>query len=128
MKLAEYASHDALGLAELVRRTEVSPRELAETAAEAIAAVNPALNAVIEIYDDRIAPLDAVKLGAGPFHGVPFLIKDVGPHLAGRRTEFCSRLCRGMVGEIDSNFATLLKLSGVNIIGRTNTPEFSMAS
>src|SRR5262249_56767194 len=60
--------------------------------------------------------------------GVPFLIKDVGPHLAGRRTEFCSRLCRGMTGEIDSNFATLLKASGVNIIGRTNTPEFSMAS
>lgn len=128
MKLAEYASHDALGLAALVKRQEVSPRELAETAAAAIAAINPALNAVIEVYEDRIAPLDAKTLGAGPFHGVPFLMKDVGPHLAGRRTEFCSRLCRGMVGEIDSNFATLLKASGVNIIGRTNTPEFSMAS
>jgi amidase len=128
MKLAEYASHDALGPAELVKRREVSPRELAETAAAAIAAVNPALNAVIEIYDDQIAPLDAKTLGADPFHGVPFLIKDVGPHLAGRRIEFCSRLCRGMVGEIDSNFATLLKASGVNIIGRTNTPEFSMAN
>jgi amidase len=128
MTLAEYAAKDALGLAELVQRREVSPRELAETALAAIAAVNPAINAVIEVYDDRIAPLDAATLGNGPFRGVPFLIKDVGPHLAGRRTEFCSRLCRGMVGEVDSNFATLLKASGVNIIGRTNTPEFSMAS
>jgi amidase len=128
MNLQEYAGYDALGLARLVERREVSPRELAETALEAIEAVNPKLHAVIEIYADRIAGLDAKTLGRGPFRGVPFLIKDVGPHLKGRKTEFCSRLCQGMVGEVDSNFATLLMASGVNILGRTNTPEFSMAS
>jgi len=128
MKLAEYAAYDALGLAQLVKRKEVTPRELAETAALAIEAVNPELQAVVEVYDDRVAALDAKTLGRGPFRGVPFLIKDVGPHLAGRKTEFCSRLCQGMVGEADSNFARLLKASGVNILGRTNTPEFSMAS
>jgi len=128
MNLDEYASYDALGLARLVERKEVSPRELAATALAAIEAVNPKLNAVIEIYDDRIAGLEAKTLGRGPFRGVPFLIKDVGPHLKGRKTEFCSRLCQGMTGEVDSNFATLLKASGVNILGRTNTPEFSMAS
>jgi amidase len=128
MKLDEYAAHDALGLAQLVKRREVSPRELAETAAAAIAAVNPDLGAVIEVYADRIEGLDAKTLGRGPFRGVPFLIKDVGPHLKGRKTEFCSRLCQGMLGEVDSHFATLLKTSGLNILGRSNTPEFSMAS
>ncbi len=128
MNLAEYAAHDALGLARLVERREASPRELAETALRAIEAVDPELHAVIEIYHDRIERLSARDLGSGPFRGVPFLIKDVGPHLKGRRTEFCSRLCQGMVGEVDSHFATLLKASGVNILGRTNTPEFSMAS
>ena len=128
MKLEEYAGYDALGLARLVERREVSPRDLAETALKAIEAVNPKLHAVIEIYADRIGGLDGKTLGRGPFRGVPFLIKDVGPHLKGRKTEFCSRLCQGMVGEVDSNFATLLKASGVNILGRTNTPEFSMAS
>jgi amidase len=128
MKLAEYAQYDATGLARLVERREVSPRELAETALRAIEAINPELGAVIEIYADRIDELESRSLPRGPFRGVPFLIKDVGPHLKGRRTEFCSRLCQGMVGEVDSNFATLLKASGVNIIGRTNTPEFSMAS
>ena len=98
MNLDEYASYDALGLARLVERKEVSPRELAATALQAIEAVNPKLNAVIEIYDDRIAALDAKTLGRGPFRGVPFLIKDVGPHLKGRKTEFCSRLCQGMTG------------------------------
>jgi amidase len=128
MNLAEYAAQDATGLARLVERREVSPRELAETALKAIEMVNPELGAVIEIYADRIADLDARSLPRGPFRGVPFLIKDVGPHLKGRKTEFCSRLCQGMVGEVDSNFATLLKATGLNILGRTNTPEFSMAS
>ena len=128
MNLAEYAAQDATGLARLVQRREVSPRELAATALKAIETVNPELGAVIEVYADRIADLDARSLPRGPFRGVPFLIKDVGPHLKGRKTEFCSRLCQGMVGEVDSNFATLLKATGVNILGRTNTPEFSMAS
>ena len=49
MKLAEYADHDATGLAELVAKGEVSPKELARTALSAIGAVNRDLNAVIEI-------------------------------------------------------------------------------
>lgn len=127
MKLSEYAAHDGLGLAELVARKEVSPKELSETARAAIDKLNPKLKAIVEIYEDRVG-IDGGDLGQGPFHGVPFLIKDVGPHLKGRKTEFCSRLCQGMTGEVDSNFATLLKAAGVNIMGRTNTPEFSMAS
>jgi amidase len=128
MNLAEYAAQDAIGLARLVEGRQVSPRELAACALKAIETVNPELGAVIEIYADRIADLDSRSLPRGPFRGVPFLIKDVGPHLKGRKTEFCSRLCQGMVGEVDSNFATLLKATGLNILGRTNTPEFSMAS
>lgn len=128
MKLSEYSSRDGLGLAELVTSKAVSPRELSLTASRAIDAINPQLKAVIEIYDDRIGSFDEAGLGTGPFRGVPFLIKDVGPHLKGRKTEFCSRLCQGLTGEVDSNFATLLKAAGVNILGRTNTPEFSMAS
>ncbi|MEZ5924197.1 MAG: amidase [Hyphomicrobiaceae bacterium] len=128
MKLAEYAAYDGLGLADLVGRKEVTPRELSQAARRAIDAINPKIKAVIEIYEDRIGDLDDSDLGTGPFRGVPFLIKDVGPHLKGRKTEFCSRLCQGMTGEVDSNFATLLKTAGVNILGRTNTPEFSMAS
>jgi amidase len=127
LKLAEYASLDGLGLAELVARREVSPQELARTAAEAIAAMNPALNAVVETYPDRIEGLDETRLGAGPFRGVPFLIKDVFGHEAGRKIEFGSRLCRGMVCEKDTYVAELFRASGVNIIGRTATPEFSMS-
>ena len=127
MKLAEYAGYDALGLAGLVNDKQVSARELARTAAEAIAAANPAVNAVVETYDDRIEGLDEARLGDGPFRGVPFLIKDVFGHEAGRRIEFGSRLCRGMVCEQDTHLAELLRGAGVNIIGRSAAPEYSMS-
>ena len=127
MKLAEYAGYDALGLAGLVADKQVSARELARTAADAIAAMNPAVNAVVETYDDRIEGLDDAKLGAGPFRGVPFLMKDVFGHEAGRRIEFGSRLCRGMLCQQDTHLAELLRAAGVNIIGRSAAPEYSMS-
>ena len=77
MTLSEYSKYDALGLAELIARKQISPKELAETAAEAIASINPVINAVVELYPDRIETLDEGLLGKGPFRGVPFLMKDV---------------------------------------------------
>jgi amidase len=127
MNIREYAKHDATGLAELVRKKEVTPKELALTAAQAIAKANPELNGVIETYDDRIDGLDEKTLGNGPFRGVPLLMKDVFGHEKGRRIEFGSRLCEGMVGEVDSNLVVLLRKAGVNILGRSAAPEFSMA-
>jgi amidase len=96
MNLTEYSSYDALGLAKLVADGEVTPAELAGLAAEAIAVANPEVNAVVEIYPDRIDSLDERTLGSGPFRGAPFLMKDVFGHEAGRKIEFGSRLCAGM--------------------------------
>ena len=128
MKLAEYASHDALGLAGLVARKEVTPKELAETAAKAIALAKPHIGAVVETYPDRIEGLDEKTLGNGPFRGVPFLMKDVFGHEKGRKIEFGSRLCEGMTVEAGTYFTDMLKASGVNILGRSAAPEYSMAS
>src|SRR5262245_20724312 len=127
MKLSEYASYDALGLADLVARKEVSPKELARAAARAIAAVNPAVNAVVETYADRLDDLDERTLGNGPFRGVPFLIKDFFGHEAGRIVEFGSRLCRGVVSQQDTHLYEMFKASGVNVVGRSAAPEYSMS-
>ncbi|MGE0699944.1 MAG: amidase [Hyphomicrobiaceae bacterium] len=126
LNLAEYAKPDATGLAELVRKKEVSPQELAATAMRAIEKLNPELNAVVETYPDRIDGLDEATLGNGPFRGVPFLMKDVYGHEGGRRIEFGSRLCQGMVAERDSYYCMLVKAAGLNIIGRSAAPEYSM--
>jgi amidase len=128
MKLAEYAGYDALGLAELVARKQVSPAELAGTAAVAVERIDGTLKSVVELYPDRIAGLDELTLGDGPFRGVPFLIKDVFGHEKGRRIEFGSRLCAGMTVETGTYLVDLLKAAGVNILGRSAAPEYSMSA
>lgn len=127
MNLKEYASYDGLGLAALIAKKELTPKELAQTALKAINAVDDCVNAVVETYDDRTLDLDESTLCEGPFRGVPFLIKDVGGQEKGRKIEFGSRLCEGMVAEFDTNYYKLAKASGLNVIGRSNTPEFSIA-
>ena len=127
MTLTEYAAYDALGLADLVAKKQVSAKELAQTAAIAIDAINPVVNAVIETYADRIDGLNEATLGTGPFRGVPFLMKDVFGHEAGRRIEWGSRLCRGMVAKQDSHLCELFKAAGLNILGRSAAPEYSMS-
>ncbi len=72
MNLAEYAKYDGLGLAELVVKKEVSSRELALTALEAIKAGNPVINAVVETYDDCIDGLDEARLGMDRSAACPF--------------------------------------------------------
>ena len=127
MTVDEYARYDALGLAALVNNKDISPRELATTAARAVDAINPGVSAVVETYPDRIDELDERSLGDGPFRGVPFLMKDVFGHEARRRMEFGSRLCRGMVTSQDSYYCAMVRASGVNIIGRSAAPEYSMS-
>lgn len=127
MNLNEYAAFDGLGLAELVKKRQISPTELARTAKLAVDTTDSTVHAVVETYADRIEELDESNIADGPFCGVPFLIKDVGGHEKGRKIEFGSRLCEGMLAEFDTNFYKLLKASGVNIIGRSNTPEYSIA-
>ena len=123
---ADYDRYDGLGLAELVKRHEVSPRELAMTAIERIGALNPTLNAVIHtLYDDALVAADA-PLGDGPFAGVPFLIKDLLSWYAGAPIRSGSRILDGFVAPHDSEIVRRYRRSGVIILGKTNTPEFGL--
>lgn len=123
MQGAEYVSHDAVGLAELVARGEVTPAELEAAAREAARAVNPRINAVVETWptDDRPAP------GSAPLAGVPFLIKDIGVAMAGRRMELGSRLAEGNVAGADSFLMRRFRRAGLVTFGRTATPEIGRA-
>jgi amidase len=125
MSWDEWARHDAVGLAERVRRGEVTPAELAAQAAEAIARVDPALNAVVEVFEDVVS--DPLKDGLNPsgvFAGVPYLMKDLGPTLQGRRQEMGSKLMQGFVQPADSYLTGRIRAAGLNIMGRSTTPEF----
>jgi amidase/6-aminohexanoate-cyclic-dimer hydrolase len=124
---AEFDQYDGLGLAELVCRREVSPDEVLEAAIARVEARNPAVNAVVaRLYDEARAAIRA-GLPAGPFTGVPYLLKDLGAHYTGAITSFGSRLFADYRADHDSELTARLKRAGLVIFGKTNTPEFGLA-
>ncbi|MFC7985789.1 amidase [Streptomyces sp. NPDC057336] len=124
MRIDEYVRFDAVGLAELVAKGEVTPAELAAAAHDAVRAVDPEINAVVETWpaDDLPEP------GSSPLAGVPFLIKDIGVAMAGRRMEMGSRLAVGHVARSDSSLMLRLRRAGLMTLGRTATPEMAYSN
>ncbi|HEV8245169.1 MAG TPA: amidase family protein, partial [Polyangiaceae bacterium] len=123
----EFSEFDAMGLADLVRKREISPLELCEAAFERIDRVNPALNAVIAKLYDRAVECAKEPLREGsPFGGVPMLLKDLLSPLAGAPFTCGSRLYRAHVPQHDAEMVRRYKAAGLNIIGKTSTPEFGI--
>ena len=123
MDFEEYRRHDAVGLAELVARREVSADELLDAAAARMAQVNPKINAVTMDLTERAR---AEPAGPGAFSGVPFLLKDLGATLKGTVTTMGSRLFADNMADADSALTTAYKGAGLSIFGKTNTPEFGL--
>jgi Asp-tRNA(Asn)/Glu-tRNA(Gln) amidotransferase A subunit family amidase len=124
----EYEQYDALGLADLVRRGDVAPEELLEAAIERVEARNPAVNAVtMKLYDyGRKAIADG--LPAGPFRGVPFLMKDLTSPVAGvRMTRGSKFFADTPPSPADSEHVKRLRRAGLVIFGRTNTCELGLS-
>ena len=126
MNAAEYMSHDAVGLAELIARREASPREVMQAALSRLAEVNPKINAVT--LDLGEAALAGVAAGVpnGPLGGVPFLLKDLAAQLAGTPTTGGSRILGDKPAAADSALVVKFKTAGLVIAGKTNTPEFGL--
>ena len=124
----EYENFDALGLADLVRRKQVSPQELLEAAIDRIESRNNAINAVtMQLYDyGKKAIQDG--LPDGPLHGVPYLMKDLTASVAGvRMTRGSKFFADTPPSSIDSEHVKRLKRAGLVIFGRTNTCELGLS-
>jgi len=128
MNLSEYARYDGLGLADLICNKEVTARDLAELALSGVQKINPQINAVIEVYQERVEKADELLLPEGPFCGVPFFLKDLGATEAGKPQEMGSRLAKGWVAATDAYLTTRFKDAGAVILGRTTTPELGLAA
>lgn len=128
--MTEYEQFDALGLAALVRKGEVTPRELLEAAIARAEALNPQINAIVaERYNEAI---EAIRSGdgtgqRGALAGVPFLIKDLA-YLEGVRCTFGSRLFQDFVPDHDAELVKRHRDAGLVIFGKTNTPEVGLAA
>lgn len=123
----EYEDHDAIGLADLVRRKEVTAAEVLEAAITRAEARNPALNAIVQQLYDYGREAIAEGLPEGPLTGAPYLIKDLGAAIAGFPTTGGSHFMADIVPAADSETVKRLKAAGMAIFGKTNTCEFGMS-
>lgn len=126
MSFADYETYDALGLADLVAKGEVTPTELLEAAIERLEAANPRINAIAHrAFDAAIATIDR-GVPAGPFSGVPFLLKDLGAAAIDVPSSLGSRLFANTRYSVDSALVERLKRAGLVIFGRTTSPELGV--
>ncbi len=122
----DYSSHDALALAAMVRSGDVSPRELVTAAIERIESLNPKLNAVVHKMFDSALRQAEQPIGDGPFHGVPFMLKDLLSWYAGEPITSGSKIFEGWIPPLDSEIVKRYRRAGVIVVGKTNTPEFGL--
>jgi amidase len=121
---------DATAQADLVRRHQVAPAELVGAAVEAAIERNPAINAIIhprfESALEEAAAVHPDDPHAGPFAGVPMVVKDLGCAMAGEPHHSGTRALKAIDYRAphDSALYRRFRRAGFVAIGRTNTPEW----
>jgi amidase len=123
----EYDQFDAFGLAELVKRKQVSPAELLDTAIARAERLNPKLNAIVHPAYDQARAAIARGLPDGPFTGVPFLLKDLGCEAIGYATHSGSRFFADYQWTFDSEIWIRLRRTGLVAFARTTSPELGIS-
>jgi amidase len=121
-------------MAAAVAGKEISARELLDLHLDRIAAVNPAVNAVVSLDEERAregaaAADEALAHGepVGPLHGLPHAFKDTH-EVGGWRTTFGSPLRADYVPRRDELIAERIRGAGAVVIGKTNVPEWAAGS
>jgi amidase len=122
----------AVELAARIRARQVSAREAATSVLTRIAEVNPRINALPEVMaDEALAAADAADralaagLAPGALHGVPVTIK-VNVDTAGHATTDGIVAAKDNIAKTDSPLVAHLRGAGAVIVGRSNTPAFSL--
>jgi amidase len=127
MDKSTYFSLDGIDLANLVKKKEVSPGELVDTAFDRLEEVNSDLNAVIRTRKEKVMEeIMHLKIGEQPFAGVPMVLKDISQAIEGEHLTSGSKLFIDNKARADSNFVARLRKAGFLFIGHTNTPEFGL--
>ena len=120
---SEFGKFDALGLAELVRKGDISAGEVMETAIERIEKVTPALNFVSVKCYEHGRSLAKGDIPDGPFGGVPFLLKDSFMDYEGTVSTQCCRIFKDYVSTFDMGAVTSAKAAGFLLVAKTTAPE-----
>jgi amidase len=122
----------ATDLAHAIRHKSASAVEATQSVLDRIADVNPRINALVDLMPEEALAAAAVADRAlargeavGPLHGVPISIK-VNVDTAGRATTDGIVAARDNIASTDSPLVASLRAAGAVIVGRSNTPAFSL--
>jgi Asp-tRNA(Asn)/Glu-tRNA(Gln) amidotransferase A subunit family amidase len=115
----------------LIAQRKLSPVELATACIDRVAAVNPAVNALVAadfertLCEERTAEAQVMTgdpLGA--LHGLPFAVKDI-IDVTGLPTTFGSEIFRENIASKDDSIVAAMRAAGGVVLGKTNNPEWS---
>lgn len=126
------ATLTASALAPLIRARELSAEDATRATLSRIDRLNPGLNAIVQRMDDKaLAQARAIDAqlargeDPGPLAGVPVTVK-VNIDEAGFATTNGLRIQADLIATEDSPPVANFRRAGAVIIGRTNTPAFSL--
>jgi amidase len=132
--VTDLCAFDAVTMAGMLRRREVSAREVAAAHIARIEAVDGSVNAVVtRCFDQALTRAaeadDALARGEvlGLLHGLPVAHKDLA-ETAGVRTTYGSPLFASHVPDFDALQVERMSGAGAISLGKTNTPEFGAGS
>jgi amidase len=118
----------AVELARAIRAREISSREAVESCLARIEAVNPRINAIVDLMaDEALGAADKADRAAnkdGVLHGVPVTLK-INVDLAGRPTTNGVAAFKDKVPSEESPCVIQWRNAGAIFVGRTNVPAFS---
>lgn len=121
-------------LSELLKKREVSSRDLAELYFKAIEGLNPKLNCyVLKTFDRALTDADAADRriandeNVTALTGVPIALKDIFI-TEGIRTTCCSKILHNYIPPFDGTPARKLKDAGSVLLGKLNMDEFAMGA
>ncbi|MFP3943503.1 MAG: amidase [Alphaproteobacteria bacterium] len=121
-----FARLDGTAQAELVARGEVTPLELVDAAIARLERFEPKLNVLIsERFEAARKEAQTGTLPAGPFRGVPWLLKDIIPY-PGLPYTIGSRMNANVVPDTAPPFVKRIEGAGLMVLGKTNTPEYGL--
>lgn len=108
-----------------MQRGEIQPTELVEAALAAIEAVDPKLGAVVHRMADEAREV-AKDPPAGPFRGVPMVVKDFDGFVRGHPWTASTRFLEGYVPDHDSEAIAKLRRAGFVFLAKTKCPELAI--
>ncbi|WP_068677030.1 amidase [Oceanobacillus sp. Castelsardo] len=127
MNIETFLSLDATEMATLIRKKEVSAKELMEIAFKRLEEVQPALNIVTHTRKEQaLKEAENLSIENAPFNGVPILMKNISQSIEGEPLTAGSKLLQGNMSKVDSYFVKRFRDAGFHFMGHTNTPEFAL--